>query len=194
MMIIAIDIEGRGPSAIRNGIVSIGVAVATKDGKLVEKRRFDILPYPRQTMDSKCFNEFWSKQGDLLHLLESHATSPSVAMASFRGFIDQWSEVYLICDTPAYDFSFINYYLDNESLPLLQFDRDGNFRATHDGDSYARGRCHYSFERQWISNDDACKQMGVVRPTTPLRAHLPEDDAHGILLTHLALVMGNVSK
>lgn len=189
-MIIAIDIEGRGPSAIRNGIVSIGVAVASFDGKWVTKRRFDMLPYPRQQMDPKCQLEFWDKQGDLLRELQSHAQTPQLVMPEFRRFIDQWPNVYLICDAPAYDFHFVNHYLDNEGLPLLQFDRDGNFRATHDADSYARGRCHYSFDRQWILNDEACKQMNVVRPTLPtdLRAHMPEDDAHNILLTHLALV------
>lgn len=190
-MIIAIDIEGRGPSAIRNGIVSIGVAVAKFDGTLIEKRRFDINPYPHQSMYPKCQVEFWDKQGDLLKELQQNAQPPHIVMPLFRRFIDQWKDVYLICDTPAYDFHFINYYLDMEGLSLLQFDRDNNFRATHDADSYARGLCRYPLERQWISNSDACAQMNVTIPTVTLRAHLPEDDAHGILLTHIALIRGN---
>lgn len=189
LVIIAVDIEGRGPSAVRNGIVSIGLCVYIPSKRNWEKHHINILPYPGQTMDEKCKAEFWDKQGDLLTVLQHQATTPNVAMNMFRDYIDQWPNVYLICDAPAYDFYFINYYLDREGLKLLQFDRDGDFRATHDGDSYARGLCRYGLDRQWISNADALLQMKVDTPITKyLRSHMPEDDAQAILETHIKLI------
>lgn len=189
-IIVAIDIEGRGPSAIRNGIVSIGVCLGRLDGTVIGKYRWDLAPYPEQKMDSKCMDEFWSKQGDLLDTLQANPSPPSVAIGSLRAFLDAQSyELYLVADMPAYDFGFINYYLDREGLPLLQFDKQGSFRPLHDADSYARGACAYGFKKPWISNADALNQLypGRVPVVQRGRAHMPEDDAENIFLTHVAV-------
>ena len=201
-LILALDIEGRGPSMSRNGIVSIGACVGrASGGAIVEKRRWDLLPYPGQVMDQKCVTEFWSKQGNLLELLQKDAQDPSVAMASFRQFVDSLGpNVYIVCDAPAYDFGFINYYLDRQGLPLLQFDAQGQFRPLHDADSYARGACGYGWQRVWISNQDAVDQLyadtmiPVLDGESHLRAHMPEDDAEKIFFAHFWIVNKNSTK
>jgi hypothetical protein len=191
-LIVAVDIEGRGESAIRNGIVSIGVCVGRADGTVIETMRWDIAPYAGQTMDAKCMDEFWSKQGDLLEVLQRNASFPELAIRSFRNYLDAFTdELYLVSDAPTYDFGFINYYLDREGLPLLQFDKSGHFRALHDADSYARGRCGYPVTRQWISNSRALEQLGIATPMKEEaegRAHMPEEDAKKIFATHVAII------
>lgn len=193
-VIIALDIEARGPSAVRHGIVSIGYCIAKADGDnaILRKGRFDIAPYSWQQNDPECMVTFWNKQGDLMETLQRHAQTPSVAMPQFRRLLDEYAAAYIVCDAPGFDFYMINAYLDREGLPLLQFDRDGKFRALHDADSYARGRLRYGFERSWVSNNEACSALGVTPPALPNshRAHMPEDDAQAILLTHVAIVRG----
>ena len=112
--VIAIDIEGRGPSAIRNGIVSIGIALHN------QKIRINVKPYPDQVMDEKCYSEFWKPLGTLHEELQKDAIEPSLAMGALRLILDNAEDAYIVCDTPAYDFYFINYYLDREGLPLLR--------------------------------------------------------------------------
>lgn len=105
-----IDIEGRGKSASRNGIISIGVCVGIKSGedvpRVLEKRRFNLLPLPGQSMDSECQAQFWDKQPpDLLATLERDATPALQGIALFRQYLDHWidqdPELYVLCDTPA---------------------------------------------------------------------------------------------
>ena len=98
-----VDIEGRGPSALHNGIVSIGVVVA-QDGKILTKRRFDLLPLQGQTMDLKCKIEFWDKNPELLATLQKAAVESCSGMKNFRQFLDDWEikipNLYLLCDCP----------------------------------------------------------------------------------------------
>jgi len=82
-IIVAIDIEGRGPSPLRNGIVSIGLCALYMDGTLLDKMRWDLRPYPDQQMDPKCMMDFWSKQGNLLEKLQTHAVEPTLWHACF---------------------------------------------------------------------------------------------------------------
>ena len=44
-------------------------------------------------------------------------------MGALRLILDNVDDAYIVCDTPAYDFHFINYYLDREGLPLDRFGR-----------------------------------------------------------------------
>jgi hypothetical protein len=191
--VIAIDIEGRGRSAIRNGIVSIGMYAALSDGTFV-KTRINVAPYPDQVMEPRCQEEFWDKNPGLLAELSKNQRSASDAMRHFRNLLDIYDELsttaalYIVCDTPAYDFHFINYYLDREGLPLLQFDVKGEFRATHDADSYARGVMRMPFKDQWVYNDALARALKLPELTADLVAHAPEDDAHKILHAHVALV------
>jgi hypothetical protein len=194
-----IDIEGRGPSVSRNGIVSIGVCVGERTGymdpRIIEKRRFDILPLPSQVMDPKCKAEFWDKQTNgLLEVLQQHALQPEVAIREFRKYLDHWIQrdpnLYVVCDNPAYDFAFIDYYLDMFGLPTLAYDQNKNFRALHDADSYARGFLEKAPQEQWISNKAVIEEhnLRTGAPETTLVAHLPEDDAESIYRFHYALV------
>lgn len=182
----AVDIEGRGRSAIRNGIVSIGICVRV--GGLIMKQRINVMPYPGQNMEERCWEEFWLKNPGLHSELCQNAVPPAEAMRLFRAAMDEWKNVYIVCDAPTYDFHFLNYYLDREGLPLLQFDSAGEFRVTHDSDSYARGFMKMPFSKPWVSNKDLARDLKLPPLTVSLKPHAPEDDAHGILHAHVSLV------
>lgn len=136
-VIIAIDIEARGPGPRSNGIISIGVCVGSyPKEEVIEKCRFDILPMEEpdggQMFEPRCFNEFWSKHEDLLEKLTCDAKSASQQMPAFRKFIDKYPNAYIVCDNPGFDFGMINYYLDVYQLPTLNYDSNGHYRNTHD--------------------------------------------------------------
>lgn len=148
-----IDIEGRGKSASRNGIVSIGVCIGaahslTGQPVVLEKRRFDLLPLPGQSMDPQCKAEFWDQQpNNLLETLQQNAVDAEIGIFAFRDYLDKFDlaneNVYVLSDNPAYDFAFIDWYLDHFKIPTLAYKWNGKsrtFRALHDADSYARGK------------------------------------------------------
>lgn len=206
-MMFVIDIEGRGRSVTRNGIISIGVCVGTGGGspypRVIEKKRFDLQPFPEQSMDPKCKAEFWDKQPPhLLELLQRNATPPMTGITEFRAYLDEWHAkdpmLYIVSDNPAYDFAFIDAYLDRTGLPTLayHFDAARNlvFSALHDADSYARGFRLQEPHDPWVSNKGLIETLELVTrdpndcemPT--LIAHLPEDDAEEIYRFHYALI------
>lgn len=194
-----IDIEGRGPNAYLNGIVSIGVCVGDITG-VIEKRRFDLLPYDNQSMDIKCKADFWDKNPGLLEKLERNSLRPEKGIREFRHYLDEWDqkvknsdELYIVCDTPGYDFHFINSYLDREGLqPLcMRYNpqrNDYDFRALHDADSYARGYCKQLPQDPWVSNSDLIKTYNLAPLPDTLKPHMPEDDAESIFRVHCGLV------
>lgn len=167
-LIFAFDIEARGQGPARHGILSIGVCVGDAEGKVLEKRRFDLRPLPGQGMERRCLEEFWSQHKELYETLTQDARDPLVQMNEFRALLDRWdaqADLYLVCDNPAFDGGMLNYYLDVAQLPTLHYRMRGGrleYRNVHDADSYGRGRMHASFE------------------------HLPENDAELIYRLHVA--------
>lgn len=188
-VIIAIDIEARGPGPRSHGIISIGVCVGSyPKEEVIEKCRFDILPMEQdgQKFEPRCFDEFWSKHKDLLKKLTCDAKSASEQMAAFRKLIDKYPNAYIVCDNPGFDFGIINYYLDVHQLPTLNYDSNGHYRNTHDSDSYARGKMIYQIDRQWFDNAVAIDKR---QPSLDaLQKHMPEDDAEIVYRLHV-LVM-----
>ena len=126
-MILAFDIEGRGPSPSQNGIVSIGICVGSSTENLVGlKWRINIKPYPDQVVDEKY------KIPGHYEELTSNAISPSEAMKMFRNVIlDTHDYACLLTRARGYDDIFINYYLDRERLPRIELDENGAERLVH---------------------------------------------------------------
>lgn len=133
-VLIASDVESRGPSAIDHGILSVGVCVGLADElRVLEKVRFDFKPMQRdeygwvQTYEEKCQKEFWSKHEDKKNIMEQSAKPWREEIKKFRTFIDKYDdgikwEAILISDTTAFGPHFINTYLEKASLPPLQYD------------------------------------------------------------------------
>lgn len=185
--IFAFDIETRGKSATRNGIVSCGVFIGTPDGQCLLKTRWNVAKALGQSMEPRCEQEFWSKNEGLLEELSKDPLGPAEFAREFRRTLDQldskFDDVYLVSDNPTFDAGFINYYLDQAGLDSMQYKADGRtYRSVHDSDSYARGFMKYGFDRPWISDKD----LGVPLPDAP--AHYPENDAERVYRAHVGLV------
>ncbi len=190
-VIIGLDIEGRGPSPKRNGIISIGVCVSSLDGQTRALRRFSMEKLSGQTFDEKCLTEFWAPYIHNLKQLQYEATDAETAMTDFRALLDQYPDAYIVTDCPAYDITFINYYLDYFDLPLIHFKRTVGgivFRPIHDTDSYARGKMNMGFAPDdiWVDNDKVSQQRGL--ELIPKGSHMPDLDAEHIVLHHIQTI------
>lgn len=186
IFIFAVDIETRGQGPRSHGIVSIGVCVgSTKEEKVLEKARFDLLPLPQQFIEERCQKEFWDKHPDLYKTLQLNAKPFAEAMKSFGEFIQKWDdqgELYIVSDNPGFDFGFINYYMDLSGQHTLNYkvvDGVPIYRNTHDADSYGRGKCSQTVKDPWFCTKDHCPQVNP-----GLQNHMPEDDAEYIYRTH----------
>jgi hypothetical protein len=190
LVIIAIDIEARGPGPRSHGIVSIGVCVGSttsEEDHVIEKCRFDLKRINlMQKYEKRCFDEFWSKNLDLKSELTCNAKDAREQMNAFRQLIDKYPNAYIVCDNPGFDFGMINYYLDFYGLATLNYDSKGGYQNTHDSDSYARGKLGYGLDKPWMSNDSVITRCRHDFPHTivaQLTKHMPEDDAE--LIYHL---------
>lgn len=186
VVIFAFDIETRGKSPSRHGIVSCGVCIGTTDGKILLKTRYNVTKEPGQSFEPRCKDEFWSKHKGLLEELSDNQLTHQDFARQFRKVLDSFDaqyDVYLLSDNPTFDAGFINHYLDQAGLDSMQYKADGKtYRSVHDSDSYARGVMGYGFDRPWVSDKD----LGVPLPDIP--AHYPENDAERIYRVHTGLV------
>lgn len=196
-VIIALDIEARGQGAIRHGILSIGVCVGDVEKEHVyEKTRFDMLPLPNQRMEDRCKETFWDKHPDILKALTKNALPAGVQMQAFRDALDRFdrafsSKVYIVSDNPGFDFGMINTYLDQFDLPSLNYTYDGQYRNTHDADSYARGLMRYDASKQWMNNTDLAKYIDATDIDLDAHDHMPENDAEVIYKLHRRALNAN---
>lgn len=192
--VIAFDIETRGSSPIRNGVVAVGVFIGDPNtGKQFFKKRWHVSPLPGQTYEERCITEFWSKFPELKKTFESSPmVSPKQFSSEFRAMLDLWEtthDIYLLCDNPTFDAKFIDCYLDQFEYMSMQFGKNGkDYRLVHDSDSYSRGAIGASFTNQWISDDNVCKQLDITNPSFRGTKHMPEDDAEHIFQIHREVV------
>ena len=94
-VIVAIDIETRGPGPMTNGIISIGVCVGSSNRcEILEKKRFDLEPLPNQKMDKNTWEDFWSKHQEQLDEISSSSKNTMKQMIEFRQLLDKWGEEY----------------------------------------------------------------------------------------------------
>jgi len=193
-IIFCFDIETRGKSAIRNGILAVGVVIGDSKGKVIYKKKWHVAKlFPEQEFEQRCIDEFWSKQPNgLLESFMLNTVSPNTFANEFRQLLNEYeekAELFLLCDNPTFDAGMINYYLDVFGLDSMQYKRDGKtYRLVHDSDSYARGLLHYPLTRPWISDSDVQKDMQFTFDTSDLTPHDPADDATKILRQYVNVV------
>lgn len=191
---VAIDIETRGDSGRKNGIVSVGLAKMPANGTGVIKLRFDLAPLPGQHFEQRCLDEFWHKNEAMRALLAKLTAQPLPALegiAAFRAAIDAIPDPIFLSDNPAFDFGIINYYLDLADLPSLRYDATRTkYRSVYDTNGYARGAARLTYATRGTNDAAIAKQLGAVdAPNEELmHNHDPADDAEYILLHHLAIV------
>jgi hypothetical protein len=186
------DIETRGKSMIKNGILSVGVVVGDENGEILHTQQWNVDELGGQEFEQRCLDEFWNKQPK--ELLESFSknTVPAVLFAQeFRCLLNKFDNAYILSDNPTFDAGYINYYLDYYGFDSMQFKSDGkSYRVVHDSDSYACGAVHAPISYTWPSDKDIQKLIGftVENKELELIPHNPVHDAMKIYFQFIALV------
>jgi hypothetical protein len=186
---LAIDVEMRGESPLRNGILAVGIATSTGI-----RKTWNVGPIPGMTYSEKCKQEFWRKHTDLQAMLEKDPVPWLTFTHDFRKFIDQLNadgELYIIASSHS-DVEFINVYLDLCALPTMQFDMRGKYRHIHDTESYSRGAIGATPSEQWVCDKEIALQYGFNIMTNE-QEHDPSWDAAVMLDFHQKLTTAHAT-
>jgi hypothetical protein len=189
MEVVCFDIEARGKSASRHGILAVGLVHRNAKGEEVLRKVWNVAPLPGQRYEDRCLEDFWSKFPDTQRKLEQNPMDPHQFAEEFRTLLNTFDEsnVFLLCDNPSFDAAFINYYLDYFGLDSMSHDSAGRYaRVVHDADSYTRGFLRSApGTNNWVSNAQVAKELGF--EILPSVHHMPDEDAAAILDFHLKL-------
>lgn len=189
-VIFCFDVETRGFSPLRHGLMAVGLVIGTTEGDVLLKKEWKILPlYKEQTYEKRCLDEFWNNNIELKNYLETDAIEPHIFAKEFRELLNMWEtsgSVYLLSDNPNFDAKFIDHYLDVYSLLPIQYHHDGRtYRPVHDSESYCRGLVKsVDFKNQWCDDRQGCESLGLNLPIFVGSKHLPADDAEHIFKIH----------
>ncbi len=177
---VAFDIEAGGPG-FDHPIVSVGVCHGTSE-KYTKARwsfKVDVAQF-----EKRCYDEFWSKQGELLESLSKEAEAQESKWESILAFIDglevmypsETHKVVFVSDNPAYDISRIDYmlYTKFKRLPL-RYTTDGKYRRISDPSEQMKFFKHRS------------QLNGFVREKNATHTHFPDDDAEVMFLQQVFL-------
>ena len=192
-IVMAFDIETRGKSPMRNGILAVGLVIGTIDGEVLHKTTWKLLPLTSdQIYEERCLIEFWNMRLDLKTELEKDAQNAYTFASEFRSKLDDLEKeckIYLVSDNPTFDAGFINYYLDHYGFSSVQYGADGkSYRLVHDSDNYARGVMGATWNLTWPDDADVAKALNIDLPPFTGTKHMPADDAEHIYRMHLAVV------
>jgi hypothetical protein len=192
--IFAFDIETRGKSPRKHGILAVGVVIGLDNGVVLFKKQWNVNRLnSKQGLEPRCFEEFWSKQPkEVWNSFRKDLVTPYTFAKEFRALLDVWEklgDLYLLSDNPTVDAGFINYYLDEFDFDSMQYKSDSRgYRFVHDADSYACGAIRAPLSYNWPSDSDVQKLIGFHVDTSDLVAHNPVDDATKIFRQFVALV------
>lgn len=212
---IAIDIEkvGRRFEDV-DPIFAVGVATAPIDATSMDQvQSFSValdLKKPEGTSwgdhwkqegyEERCWTEFWSKNENILDLLQD---SNRVNMVGCRSMLNAWingilkkcEEMYektvIVVDTVLFDTVCVGSELKHFSYIPLNYNRDGTYRGAGgiEVDSFISGLFGVDDPSDWRTLVDYTKKH--IEPLLLAQVehdHHPENDAKSILLKYLAAV------
>jgi 3' exoribonuclease, RNase T-like len=193
MNIFTFDIENRGKSPSRHGILAVGLVIGNQNGDIIFKKQWNLEKlFETQDFELRCIDEFWSKQPkELLESLMQNQVSAKQFAQEFRELLNKYENgLYILSDNPTFDAGFINYYLDHFGLDSMQYGSNGkSYRIIHDSDSYACGAVHAPLSYNWPSDDEIALMLGFKSPDkSHLMTHNPTDDASKIYLQFIAVI------
>ncbi len=187
ILLCALDIETSGPKLIKNGILSIGICAGTISGNIIVKKRIDLELEEDQTYDKYTYDNFWTKNLNVLETIKKDAINPKDAMIEFMkiiNYLDENFQLIIISDCVSFDIGFINYYLAKylDRKPLT-YDYKDSFRPVYDSDSYNRGVVKATY-RNIYTNDVQIMNKLKFNISKSGVIHMPEDDAEYIYNLH----------
>ena len=192
-IICAIDIETSGPNIIKNGIISIGYCIGSINGKVLIKKRINMLLDNECSFDNDTLQNFWMKHLDILDKLRENQISPKDGMNEFIKDIDDYDSKYkliIISDNVSFDISFVNYYLAKylDRKPL-SYKLNKYYRSIYDTDSYARGILNQNYDNLSVNDLDLIKKYKLTITSKKSQAHYPDDDAFYIYELHRKVIL-----
>lgn len=188
--IFSIDIETSGCNLISNGIISIGYCLGDVSGNVVEKERISFC-LENMVFEQRCYDEFWSKNYDILHVLQLEAKPILQQIKKFADKLDEFDSKYdlrIISDNKDFDLAFINYYFAKylDRKPINYKFGSNEYRPTYDTDSYSRGVMQMNYDNIWTSDKTLMEKFNF--NIECIHSHYPDDDAEYIYKYHTSLI------
>ena len=198
LVLVAVDDEGTGSRMSVNGMVAIGWYIGHITGEKIDKGRISLALGPRQ-FELRCVEQYWAAkdkdgkqpQMEQLKVFQKEAVDPKVGMQKFIDMIDKLEdkfELAFISDNPAYDFGFINHYLDvylNRG-PLSVKKDQTSYRPLYDIASFALEYTVKKANGASLVFDTRKYIAHMTRIDAENHDHWPENDAEGIYRQTLA--------
>jgi len=172
---VSIDIEASGRRPDKNSIISIGYCIGGLDGKTISKDRISLKPQEKSEFDKNTLNEFWSKQLDKLKIFQDESLDIIDGLEKFMKIVndleDKYKRVHILCDNPAFDIHFIDYYLAKylDKQPL-SYTKNNKFRSIMTAHKYIF-RTFDKFTYDKTKHEDEMKKYKINKD------HYPENDA-----------------
>jgi hypothetical protein len=194
IVLFAIDIETDGPSATKHSILSIGICVGDLDGRIIEKRRFDMKPAPGRHAEESTMTGFWGQRMDTLKALQQNAEDVQLALTAFANTLDKADSDYdlrILSDNVGFDIAFINNYFETflNRLPLqYRLGKRDEYRPVFDTDCFNRGIIQQTHENAWTFDSTVMKQLNIDPASVCDANHFPEEDAAHIYQLHVQIL------
>lgn len=140
-IVLAFDIETSGP---HHDLLGIGASVVDNKYNEIDSIFLPCYIENETNFDKKCYDEFWSKNLNILEKLKVSGSRESVEkkiIKNFQEFRFKYNDAELVSDNPVFDGGFMNrliakYYPNDYVLP---YDKNGNYRHLFDVHSQQRG-------------------------------------------------------
>lgn len=148
--------------------------------------------------ESRCFNEFWSKNIDALIEMHSSKDNRHISNGNLFDFVssinwhiervfERYSQVIIVMDTVHFDATHINNLLYMKGHEPLTHSRNGiDYVCSMECDSYAKGALGLPIMAEWSVFSK--KYDELIDPVLPMKAvhdHCPSNDAKSHLLKAL---------
>jgi hypothetical protein len=176
---LAWDIEAGGPLN-KNPVIAVGCCYGTS--KSYKKIRW-FIDFDLEQFDSRCYEEFWSKNLEILNDIKKNSIDAKQAWREIASFLtiiesDYPADNYkikIVSDNPSYDISKIDYCLEfYTGRKGLHYNDNGSYRGVSDPSE----------------QDKYFLYKSILKDQIKLRAkhsHYPDDDAEVMFLSQVVL-------
>ncbi len=203
---ISIDIETTGADMRRDQLFAIAIAYADSSAKNKSQIRswkaILNLGKPKdcswedfwkvQGFEQRCYDEFWSKNEDMLNSLQRQATIHTDMrdlIAAFNEKLkeieEEFDETVIVIDCICFDPVWVSAQLMLNGFKALNYSRAGKYRSSYDVDSMIESALHVDSTYDWkMISELKQKFIDGLLPELGQHAntHDPEEDATNILV------------
>lgn len=114
----AVDVETTGQFLNRNAMIAFGCTIMNAKSEEVDKfEGYMKIPENRE-METRCYEEFWSKQKETFDFIKEKAKDHKEVMESFADWLDNMdlkygSDLVLLSNNGGYDYAWMDTYISN---------------------------------------------------------------------------------